>query len=721
MELRPYLPPDESSSRSGVHSGMGYSYGNGGLPPNIGTIRPEDVMRPPGYTSNGMESVQGSSDASGKATSSAYNTSIHSFPSPSLNPPNITPATNSSSNQPYYSSGGISSNPPIPTSFPHLRQPNSSNPTLNSHSNPNSNSIPSPAWSSPLPHNRPSHVSSTELSSNRPLFSSTQGSGMPPITPDPSMIADVDPRQRSVFKTYGKPSRTTPSPVKKAHMSNTKELSRYEPVILSSSPTSEPLNSPFGRRSKSPNKRRKVILSDEEEEEEEEEESVEFRTPALPKSSDPSSTKSRLEVVLPKSRPPSANQERTSSSGNAADKTHGGRRGHSPDPLDSFNGQPTPAKSRHTQSTAGPSSSAISNTSRGQSVVSGQLAEPSSSSSRRSSSRVADHKVKEAAEKEERRRRRREEKERKKLEYEQTTKIAEKTKIKLTVKPIRDVAEENQDTFVANGNIQSLKQSEKGTIVEPIEIEESVVEVPPPQVVNQGKKRKSDVAQIIDREDIDGDFDPSVAKGKAKKAKKAKKEPVKKGKAASKKVVQPEPELEMEIGKDILVEQAEEVNEPQEVGPAVQENEEEVAEPTKSPTPSPVKAPSPIRPPLRTTSSNISIPSTSRPSPGPVKPNGTPSVPGGIKWKAPRNDLISVLAKFGGAKRSGLTKKHKIIPLHQKIGPPAKSLPPVPKKPEKKKVNDDDDDDDDDASEDEFGIKKVKNGKKGLEWFMVED
>jgi hypothetical protein len=81
-----------------------------------------------------------------------------------------------------------------------------------------------------------------------------------------------------------------------------------------------------------------------------------------------------------------------------------------------------------------------------------------------------------------------------------------------------------------------------------------------------------------------------------------------------------------------------------------------------------------------------------------------------------------VLAKFGGAKATGMSRRHRIAPLHAKIGPPAKALPPVPQKPVKKKKGEDSDDEEEsDVSEDEEGNKKPKSKKKGLEWFMMED
>ncbi|WVQ63183.1 uncharacterized protein L199_001334 [Kwoniella botswanensis] len=684
MELRPYLPPDGVGSNdvhTGTGVGMGYEYG--GLPPIVGTVRPEDVMKAPNPSNS--DSIHGSSGSgSGKGTSSAYNTSIQSFPSPSVRPPqSVNPPTISRHHSGIiHPTSSGSSNPPIPTSFPHRSS--------------NNNNITSPAWSSPIPPNAnvPSHVSSTELSSNRPLFSSTQGSAIPPpITPD------AHPRP-SVIKTYGKAASSgrTPSPQK-------------NPIILSSPPV-------IRGGSTSPTKKRKnIVLSDDSDEEEE---PIEFRTPLpIPPSKGPT-PKSRVEVVLPTSRPSSALANKTHDTRPSSSQESG--RHHSPDPLDSLNGSgQSPMKGINQ-----PSSSAMT-----------------SGSSRRVSSRVAENKAKELAEKEERRRKRREEKEKKKLEGEAKD---NKGKPKSPVKDKSPMKDKDKSLV-----------SEKGSMVEPIEIEESLeMEVQidnPPQppaksdvIETRGKKRKSDVsAPIIDQNDQDEDFNPSSSR-KGKKAKKGKKESVKKGKAAQKKVVEPEPEPEpeQEQEQEKIVETTNKVMEEDLMQEEKREEPEEVSEnvlivieqssethmsrmcvrPPKSPTPpppSPTKSVSPARPPLRATSSNVSTPSASsinhRPSPGPITKDGTPSAPGGIRWKAPRNDLTTVLAKFGGAKRSGLTKKLRIAPLHQKIGPPAKALPPVPKKPEKKKGASDDEDDEDD--EDEDGEKKV--GKGTMEWFMVED
>jgi hypothetical protein len=78
---------------------------------------------------------------------------------------------------------------------------------------------------------------------------------------------------------------------------------------------------------------------------------------------------------------------------------------------------------------------------------------------------------------------------------------------------------------------------------------------------------------------------------------------------------------------------------------------------------------------------------------------------------AARNDLSGVLAKFPGAKRTGMSRRTRITSLHTTIGPGAKALPPPPPKA-RKKVEEEDDDD----SETEG---KVKVGSR--EWLMMED
>lgn len=74
-----------------------------------------------------------------------------------------------------------------------------------------------------------------------------------------------------------------------------------------------------------------------------------------------------------------------------------------------------------------------------------------------------------------------------------------------------------------------------------------------------------------------------------------------------------------------------------------------------------------------------------------------------------------------------MSKRHRIAPLHAKIGPPVKSLPPAPQKPVRKKKGEESEEEDEDSAEnedgDESGIEGGKNKKegKGMEWFMVED
>lgn len=88
-----------------------------------------------------------------------------------------------------------------------------------------------------------------------------------------------------------------------------------------------------------------------------------------------------------------------------------------------------------------------------------------------------------------------------------------------------------------------------------------------------------------------------------------------------------------------------------------------------------------------------------------------------------RNDLASVLSKFGGARQSGMSRRNKIIPLHAKIGPPVKALPPPPPKASKKKKDESEEEDSDEAemeSDGEGGMRKKKK-VKGMEWYMMED
>ncbi|TYJ55649.1 hypothetical protein B9479_003681 [Cryptococcus floricola] len=138
--------------------------------------------------------------------------------------------------------------------------------------------------------------------------------------------------------------------------------------------------------------------------------------------------------------------------------------------------------------------------------------------------------------------------------------------------------------------------------------------------------------------------------------------------------------------------------------PEVQPDKENTPSPAKSKSPTP---PTTARPPtgrvLQKTPSNTNM-RVSTPMSGASRSSSV--------GQETRNDLSSVLAKFGGHRRTGMSNKLNIVPLHAKIGTPVKALPPVPKKPQKKVESDEDDDDDD-------GEKKVKPGSK--EWLMMED
>lgn len=93
--------------------------------------------------------------------------------------------------------------------------------------------------------------------------------------------------------------------------------------------------------------------------------------------------------------------------------------------------------------------------------------------------------------------------------------------------------------------------------------------------------------------------------------------------------------------------------------------------------------------------------------------------------KAERNDLASVLSKFPGSRFTGMSRRLKIAPLHSKIGPPKKELPPAPKKAEKRKKGEESEEDEDEDGEEEEGedgvVRKRQKKERGLEWFMVED
>ncbi|WVR08615.1 hypothetical protein IAU60_005670 [Kwoniella sp. DSM 27419] len=735
MELRPYAPTPASllaSMSPGQHPPYRYS---GGMVPGLRTVRPEDIMRPPtvyGSTSSRTESIDASSGYGGsRQPSSGYRSDIMSYITPDQ-ARIVVPPTNSGNRpspiaiQPQYNSSissGSRTTHSIPYSSPSHGHGQLIPSSLNHRKPPAptpSSTIPSLANSSPAPAGAiPSHISSTELSSNRPLFSSPQGSSngnAAQATP-----ADSWSRVPPVLKTYGRSSnKSTPSPTKKIP-----DTRPSEPIQLSLSP-------PSARPSPPPEPRKKATtivehLSDEDDEEQEQ---VELRlTEQL--------IRSRVEVVLP-ARPVSTGKkdkqkESPAEPLDASRDEQLDRRAASPDPLDVLHpDHRTPAKARRPSSVIHPSSSALTTASQGESI---------GESSRRASSRVADNKLKEEQAKEERRRKRREEKERKRLEEEARArpkdKRAERSPAKATTVSVnrRRVMSEDDD-------IVPLPQDD---IMNAFEVEESVVEIPAPVAeLKTAKKRKSEVVEEKEAED---DFDPALGgqvskKDKSKptpKGKKGKKAPSKKAKKAEATVVEAMPETEIEL------EPFEEVDDKAEKPAAVTEEvvaeqavvdvaDEPMAEEDQEQQPaeslSPAKSPSPVRrPPLRPTSSNISTPSASyisnRPSPGPAKPDGSPALVGGIKWKAPRNDLSSLLAKFGGAKRSGMSNRLKIVPLHQKIGPPAKVLPPAPKKPEKKKKGDvdSDEDEDEEVEYDVDGnvIKKPKDGKKSLEWFMMED
>ncbi|WOO78821.1 uncharacterized protein LOC62_02G002359 [Vanrija pseudolonga] len=116
------------------------------------------------------------------------------------------------------------------------------------------------------------------------------------------------------------------------------------------------------------------------------------------------------------------------------------------------------------------------------------------------------------------------------------------------------------------------------------------------------------------------------------------------------------------------------------------------------------------------TAGPVAAPQLATPAP-PVRPlqpaRSTPSgTPRTVKYKAAsgRDNLASTLSKLPGAKRSGLSTRLRIAPLHAHIGTPARVLPPPPPKPSKKKVESDDDSDDEG---------KIKVGSR--EWLMMED
>lgn len=76
-----------------------------------------------------------------------------------------------------------------------------------------------------------------------------------------------------------------------------------------------------------------------------------------------------------------------------------------------------------------------------------------------------------------------------------------------------------------------------------------------------------------------------------------------------------------------------------------------------------------------------------------------------------------------------MSKRLRIAPLHAKIGPPAKTLPPVPQKPVRKKKGEESEEEDEEegengngsGSEDEEEGKKRNKKAKAMEWLMMED
>ena len=140
--------------------------------------------------------------------------------------------------------------------------------------------------------------------------------------------------------------------------------------------------------------------------------------------------------------------------------------------------------------------------------------------------------------------------------------------------------------------------------------------------------------------------------------------------------------------------------------PYVEESANPATEASKSPSP-------PTRSPLKALPARLNSPALSvsspvnRYSPGPSKD--------GIKWKTNRSDLSSVLSKFQGSKSAGMSRKLKIVPLHAKIGPPAKAPPPLPKKPEKRKKGDSDEE------TEEEGDGEERRAKRDKEWLMQDD
>ena len=74
-----------------------------------------------------------------------------------------------------------------------------------------------------------------------------------------------------------------------------------------------------------------------------------------------------------------------------------------------------------------------------------------------------------------------------------------------------------------------------------------------------------------------------------------------------------------------------------------------------------------------------------------------------------------------------MSKRLRVVPLHAKIGPPVKSLPPAPLKPTRKKKgeSEDEDEDEDEGEEESDGeggvVRRSKKRERGMAWYMVED
>lgn len=75
------------------------------------------------------------------------------------------------------------------------------------------------------------------------------------------------------------------------------------------------------------------------------------------------------------------------------------------------------------------------------------------------------------------------------------------------------------------------------------------------------------------------------------------------------------------------------------------------------------------------------------------------------------------MARSGGVKTTGFSRRTQIPSLHRKIKTPPKKLPPVPQKAVKRKKGDDSDENSDGL--DDNGNKKVRRGDR--EWYMQAD